>query len=167
MCCQLDNPVLPHLHCTCALPHRSWYYAVKKVFVNFFAKLFEVFQSFRKFGVLASFSRLSDPFGLIGMHSEAIGSVWTFSKIFWDFFDFWIVFQRFRTQFSENTFSTAQDKCSCFAILAPVQPGEVFDWTMHQTNVRSVDRAFDHLFAFQKSKYIFCFFSLTHRRVNG
>ena len=29
-----------------------------------------------------SFSRLADPFGPVGMHSEAIGSVWTFSKIF-------------------------------------------------------------------------------------
>ena len=65
------------------------YYAVKKVFVNFFAKFFEVFAKF--FKVFASFLRFprafrgfrihSDPLGCIRMHSEAFGSVWTFSKI--------------------------------------------------------------------------------------
>ena len=91
------------------------YYAVKKVFVNFFAKFFEVFAKFFKafkkfFEVFASFSRLSDPFGPIGMHSEAIGSVWTFSKnveIFWMFESF---FNFSGYIFYTKTFSTAQQK---------------------------------------------------------
>ena len=52
---------------------------MKKVFVKFFAKFFEVFAKF--FKVFASFlrfsrsfSRLSDPFGPSGMHSDAFGS---------------------------------------------------------------------------------------------
>ena len=62
------------------------YYAVKKVFVKFFAKFFKVFQSFRKFfEVFASFSRLSDRFGPIGMHSDAFGSNWKCLDVF-DFF---------------------------------------------------------------------------------
>ena len=78
------------------------YYAVKKVFVKFFAKFFEVFAKF--FKVFASFLRFSrafrgfrihsDPLGCIRMHSEAIGSVWTFSKnfeIFWIFESFFNV----------------------------------------------------------------------------
>ena len=81
---------------------RRTYYAVKKVFVNFFAKFFEVFAKF--FKVFASFLRFSrafrgfrihsDPLGCIRMHSEAIGSVWTFSKnfeIFWIFESFFNV----------------------------------------------------------------------------
>ena len=86
---------------------RTWlfdppYYAVKKVFVNFFAKFFEVFAKF--FKVFASFLRFSrafrgfrihsDPLGCIRMHSEAIGSVWTFSnffEIFWIFESFFNV----------------------------------------------------------------------------
>ena len=66
------------------------YCAVKKVFVKFFARFFEVFA--RLFEVFASFSKLSDvfgpirihsdPLGCIRTHSEAIGSVWTFSKNF-------------------------------------------------------------------------------------
>ena len=79
------------------------YYAVKKVFVKFFAKFFEVFAKF--FKVFASFLRFSrafrgfrihsDPLGCIRMHSEAIGSVWTFSKIFeifWIFESFFLTF---------------------------------------------------------------------------
>ena len=65
------------------------YYAVKKVFVKFFAKFFEVFyevfQSLRKFlrfsRAFRGFRIHSDPLGCIRTHSEAIGRVWTFSKI--------------------------------------------------------------------------------------
>ena len=60
-----------------------------KNFREVFRSFREVFQSFRKFfEVFASFSRLSDPFGPIGMHSEAIGSVWTFSIFFLEMVDF-------------------------------------------------------------------------------
>ena len=65
--------------------NKHFYYAMKKVFVKFFAKFFEVFavQSFRKlFEVFASFSRLSDPFGPIGMHSDAFGSNWKRLDVF-------------------------------------------------------------------------------------
>ena len=80
-------------------PHYFAYYAVKKVFVKLFAKFFEVLAKF--FKVSASFLRFSqafqsfwihsDPLGCIRMHSEAIGSIWTFSKnfeIFWNFESF-------------------------------------------------------------------------------
>ena len=78
---------------------------MKKVFVKFFAKFFEVFAKF--FKVFASFLRFSrafrgfrihsDPLGCIRMHSEAIGSVWTFSnffEIFWIFESFFNVSAR-------------------------------------------------------------------------
>ena len=95
------------------------YYAVKKVFVKFFAKFFEVFAKF--FKVFASFLRFSrafrgfrihsDPLGCIRMHSEAIGSVWTFSnffEIFWIFESFFNVSGRnfYKRLFSRhnNTF---------------------------------------------------------------
>ena len=55
------------------------YCAVKKVFVKFFAKFFEVSASF--FEVFADLLRFSDVFGPIGMHSDAFGSIWTFTKI--------------------------------------------------------------------------------------
>ena len=65
------------------------YYAVKRVFVNFFAKFFGFFakfliiQSFRKIlEVFASFSRLLDPCGPIGMHSDAFGSNWKRLDVF-------------------------------------------------------------------------------------
>ena len=53
--------------------NRQGYCTVKKVFLKFFAKVFEVFA--RIFEVFASFSRLSDAFGPIRTHSEAFGSV--------------------------------------------------------------------------------------------
>ena len=81
------------------------YYAVKKKIVNFFAKFFKVFAKF--FKVFASFLRFSrafrgfrihsDPLGCIRIHLEAIGSVWAFWNFLDFFFDFWFVFQRFRT----------------------------------------------------------------------
>ena len=86
---------------------------MKKVFVKFFAKLFEVFakfsRSFSKFSqvfeVFASFSRLSNPFGPIGMHSEAIGSVWTFSKNFESFWIFESFFNVSARNFHKRFFS--------------------------------------------------------------
>ena len=48
-----------------------------KIFGEVFRSFCEVFQSFRKvFEVFMSFSSLSDPFGPIGMHSDAFGSNW-------------------------------------------------------------------------------------------
>ena len=48
-----------------------------KTFREVFRSFCEVFQSFPKFFEgFASFSRLSDPFGPIGMHSDAFGSNW-------------------------------------------------------------------------------------------
>ena len=60
---------------------------MKKVFVKFFAKFFEVFAKLFNFfasffEVFASFSRLSDPFGPIGMHSDAFGSNWKRLDVF-------------------------------------------------------------------------------------
>ena len=50
---------------------------VFRSFCEVFRSFCEVFQSFRKFfEVFASFWRLSDPFGPIGMHSDAFGSNW-------------------------------------------------------------------------------------------
>ena len=89
------------------------YYAVKKVFVKFFAKFFEVFAKF--FKVFASFLRFSrafrgfrihsDPLGCIRMHSEAIGSVWTFSKIFEIFWIFESFFNVSGRNFYKRLFS--------------------------------------------------------------
>ena len=104
------------------LTHKpSEYYAVKKVFVKFFAKFFEVFAKF--FKVFASFLRFSrafrgfrihsDPLGCIRMHSEAIGSVWTFSKffeIFWIFESFFNVSGR---NFYKRLFSRHNMLGSC------------------------------------------------------
>ena len=65
------------------------YCAVKKVFLKFSVKFFEVFA--RIFEVLASFLRLSDgrtdpdPFGPIGTHSDAFGSIRKRLDVF-DFF---------------------------------------------------------------------------------
>ena len=78
------------------------YYAVKIIFVNLFAKFLRSFSKFFEsfFEVFASFSRLSDPFGPIGMHSDAFGSNWKRLDIFEKFsdvLDVCIVFQRFRT----------------------------------------------------------------------
>ena len=93
---------------------------MKKVFVKFFAKFFEVFAKF--FKVFASFLRFSrafrgfrihsDPLGCIRMHSEAIGSVWTFSKIFeifWIFESFFNVSGRnfYKRLFSRHNTSTS------------------------------------------------------------
>ena len=87
-----------------------------KIFREVFRSFCEVFQSFRKFfEVFASFSRLSDPFGPIGMHSDAFGSNWKRLDVFekcWDFFYFWVVFQRFRTYFLQKTFFTAHHRIS-------------------------------------------------------
>ena len=77
-------------------------YAVKKVFVNVFAKFFEVFAKFFKVfasllrfsGAFRGFRIHSDPLRCIRMHSEAFGSVWTFLKffeIFWIFDSFFNV----------------------------------------------------------------------------
>ena len=99
-------------------------YAVKKVFVNFFAKFFEVFAKF--FKVFASFLRFSrafrgfrihsDPLGCIRMHSEAIGSVWTFSKIFeifWIFESFFNVSGRnfYKRLFSRHNMPGQPNRC--------------------------------------------------------
>ena len=79
----LTGTKLTHSHLKILRREKSFCKNFREVFRSFC----EVFQSFRKlFEVFASFSRLSDPFGPIGMHSEAIGSVWTFSKIFEIFF---------------------------------------------------------------------------------
>merc|ERR1712078_113870 len=71
------------------VPFPASYYAVKKVFVKFFAKFFEVFaKSFKAFTSFLRFSRafrgfsLSDPFGPIGMHSDAFGSNWKRLDVF-------------------------------------------------------------------------------------
>ena len=71
------------------------YYAVKKVFVNLFAKFFEVFAKF--FKVFASFLRFSrafrgfwihsDPLGCIRMHPDAFGSNWKRLGVFLFFFE--------------------------------------------------------------------------------
>ena len=94
------------------------YYAVKKVFVKFFAKFFEVFAKF--FKVFASFLRFSrafrgfrihsDPLGCIRMHSEAIGSVWTFSKIFEIFWIFESFFNVSGRNFYKRLFSRHNNK---------------------------------------------------------
>ena len=86
---------------------------MKKVFVKFFAKFFEVFAKF--FKVFASFLRFSrafrgfrihsDPLGCIRMHSEAIGSVWTFSKIFEIFWIFELFFNVSGRNFYKRLFS--------------------------------------------------------------
>ena len=90
----------------------STYYAVKKVFVENFANVFEVFTWF--FNVFASFSKFSDVFrpirihsdllGRIRMHSEAFGSVWTFPKNFGFFGIFELVFDGFGRNFTKNFF---------------------------------------------------------------
>ena len=60
-------------------------------FREVFRSFREVFQSFRKFfEFFASFSRLSDPFGPIGMHSDAFGSNWKRLDVFEIFEIFWI-----------------------------------------------------------------------------
>ena len=86
---------------------------MKKVFVKFFAKFFEVFAKF--FKVFASFLRFSrafrgfrihsDPLGCIRMHSEAIGSVSTFSKIFEIFWIFESFFNVSGRNFYKRLFS--------------------------------------------------------------
>ena len=103
------------------------YYAVKKVFVKFFAKFFEVFAKF--FKVFASFLRFSrafrgfrihsDPLGCIRMHSEAIGSVWTFSKnfeIFWIFESFFNVSGRnfYKRLFSRHNIESDTSQAGIF-----------------------------------------------------
>ena len=75
------------------------YYAVKKVFVKFlrsFSKFFKVFASVLRFSrAFRGFRIQSDPLGCIRMHSEAIGSVWTFSNFFLRFFGFLSRFSTF------------------------------------------------------------------------
>lgn len=99
--------------CVQGRPAVCAYYAVKKIFVKFFAKFFEVFAKF--FKVFASFLRFSrafrgfrihsDPLGCIRMHSEAIGSVWTFSKIFEIFWIFESFFNVSGRNFHKRLFS--------------------------------------------------------------
>ena len=110
---ETSEDIQPHLKMSEEVQAYMIYYAVKKVFVNFFAKFFEVFAKF--FKVFASFLRFSrafrgfrihsDPLGCIRMHSEAIGSVWTFSKIFEIFWIFESFFNVSGRNFYKRLFS--------------------------------------------------------------
>ena len=54
-----------------------YYCAVKKVFLKFFAKFFEVFARFSKFTrVFRGFRTCSDPFRSIWTHSDPFGPTW-------------------------------------------------------------------------------------------
>ena len=102
-----------------------------------FAKFFEVFAKF--FKVFASFLRISrafrgfrillDPFGCIRMHSEAIGSVCTFSKnfeIFWIFESFFNVSARnfYKRLFSRHN-NESYDSCESYETLSSCQSNEL------------------------------------------
>ena len=112
------------------------YYAVKKVFVKFFAKFFEVFAKFikvRKYcEVFASFSRLSDPFGSIGMHWDAFGCTRKQLEVFgrFQFFEFFLIFESFdisgrkfyKRLFSQHNISDRSEKSSNGRNIARIAP---------------------------------------------
>ena len=64
------------------------------MFREVFRSFREVFQSFREFlEIFGSVRTQLYPFGPIGMHSEAIGSGWTFSIFFLGFLSRFSTFQ--------------------------------------------------------------------------
>ena len=87
-----------------------------KSFCKFFREVFrsfcEVFQSFRKFlrfsRAFQGFRIHSDPLGCMRMHSEAIGSVWTFSNFFEIFESFFNLSGR---NFYKRLFTQKNQRC--------------------------------------------------------